>query len=567
MKILIPPGTPADGSHYLAEILNAFGLCFAQRGELKQADPRTDLILLPRGADSSGVESFLHAGGSVIAIQPDEPLERHAGLVRRGEAKGPWRMRLSQPICYAARGEPLWTFGPIRTYEQKYGPNVIAFLYDPDSFKSETVGIIECEVGSGRLVVFGYDVVQCIARLRQGDPKRADFLPPGLATPRATFLHQANPPEDTAWRPTADLHAQCLCEVIRRILSRHAPMPVLWHIPDGQPSILVFSGDEDMSPQEANDAQMRDLESFGGAMSLYVIHDDTSITREKIAEYTRRGHTISVHPNLVPAAKLSPQEQVSRAEREVRAFQEKFQHPVRTLRNHCYMWPGYLDLPVLWERLGVGMDANTTATLYGMSLASGPYVNIHSALPLRFVRQDGSLIDVFQQPTHVNDDLTAHPSKPASEKTTPEQFDWIVERILDDATRYFHAPICANFHPCNYVLFSGEHGRVLMRRARERALPIWSLDRWHNFWRARSSWRMASHAWDGSELRFSLRGEGCESLALTLPASFDGRALQRLNVAKAPAEFEKVQRHGRTLVQTILPGASEVEVVAGYGPH
>src|ERR1043166_3929420 len=198
MKIFIPPGSPSDGSAYLAEILHAFGLCFVERCELgdalKHADPRNDLLLLPRGADATGVESFLNAGGSVVAIQPDESLERLAGLVRQREVPGPWRLRFSQPISYGTRGEPLWTFGPIRVYEPKYGPNVSTYLYDPDSFKSETVGIIECAVGAGRLIVYSYDPAQCIARLRQGDPARANFIPSGLPTPRATFLHQADPP-------------------------------------------------------------------------------------------------------------------------------------------------------------------------------------------------------------------------------------------------------------------------------------------------------------------------------------------------------------------------------------
>src|SRR5204862_8296209 len=145
-----------------------------------------------------------------------------------------------------------------------------------------------------------------------------------------------------------------------------------------------------------------------------------------------------------------------------------------------------------------GMDANTCATLYGTSLESGPFASVHAGVPLRFVRENGSLIDVFQQPTHINDDLASHPSKPYSDKYSPEQYDWLIQRILDDVTRFFHVPLCANFHPCNYVDFSGEHGRVLMRRTRERGLSIWSLDRWHNWCGARASWRMTRSSWDGS---------------------------------------------------------------------
>jgi hypothetical protein len=563
MKIIIAPSIPADSSPYLQEILTAFGICFAERGTV--ADPQRDLLLLPRGAEASSAESFLKAGGNVIAIQPGGSLLRLAGLERSRETDMPTRLRLTQAVCPAVRGESLWTLGPAHWYAPKPGPNVVGYLTDLTQQAVETVAISECEAGTGRLVVFAYDPAECIARLRQGDPKRANTLPPGLRTPRATFLQYPNPPADTFWRPTADLHALVLCGMVERLLARRAPVPRLWHLPDARPAIVLFSGDEDGGTQEANDQQMRDLESVGGAMSLYVVPEGTSITRALIEEYTRRGHTISVHPDLVPTAGQPPAAQLARAEQQARSFHDRFQWPVRTLRNHCYMWPGYLELPELWERLGVGMDGNTTATLYGLSSEHGPYVNIHAAVPLRYVREDGRLIDVFQQPTHINDDLAAHPLKEYSLKYTPGEFDQVAERMLDDAVRFYHSPICANFHPCNYVKFSGEHGRALMRRAHGLSLPIWSLDHWHDFWRARSSWRMSEHAWDETQLRFLLSGPRCDGLSVVLPLQMNGKSLRSVTANGTPLRWETARCHGRPVAQIVLPaGASEVRVGAEY---
>src|SRR3954464_13095018 len=113
------------------------------------------------------------------------------------------------------------------------------------------------------------------------------------------------------------------------------------------------------------------------------------------------------------------------------------------------------------------MDANACATMHFRSLDFGPYANVHAAIPLPFVREDGSLIDVYQQPTHINDDLQTHPTKSHSQKFSVEQFERIAARILDDAARFYHSPVCANFHPVNYIDFSGGHGRALIARARE----------------------------------------------------------------------------------------------------
>src|SRR5687768_3757989 len=121
MRIFIPPGSPADASAYLAAILHAGGLCFTERcslgDALKSASPQSDLILLPQGGSVSGIEAFLRAGGAVVAIRPGESVQRLAGLRRKGEHTGPSRLRLVQPICYGARGEPLWTLGTISVYE------------------------------------------------------------------------------------------------------------------------------------------------------------------------------------------------------------------------------------------------------------------------------------------------------------------------------------------------------------------------------------------------------------------------------------------------------------------
>ena len=573
MKITILPGAPLDGSHYLVEILRAFGLCSAQRMTAQDAarrlDPTRDVLILPHGAEHSGLDSFLQSGGHAIAIRPSDEVAAMTNLRCTAEAERPSRLRLTAPICTAARGEPLWTLGPRTIYESdaalESAAAVAAYLFEPGDTSSESAGIFECAVGNGSLTIFAYDPAVCIMRLRQGTPERANYLPPGQTIPRSIHLHEPNAPQDTAWRPTADLHAVAFCDVVTDLLSRHAPVPTLWHIPGGRPALLVFSGDEDGSAQEENQLEMTDLETHDGRMSLYVIADGTSITREHIESYEARGHTISVHPNLVPTCGQTQEQQLAKAEADVLLFREKFGQPVHTVRNHCTMWPGYVDVPLLWQRLGIGMDANCFASRFQQSPDWGPYVNVDAAVPLPFAGEDGSLIDVFQQPTAINDDVQCHPTVDYSQKYSVEQFDWIARRMLEDATRFFHAPICANFHPCNYARFAGQQGQALMRRAREFDMPIWSLDRWHDFWRARAAWRLSTAGWDGRRLSFNLTGPSCEQLWITLPVAANGSTLSTIYCNGTLVEFEKVEHFQRLIAQAPLPhGAGEVEVVAEY---
>src|SRR5262249_51757102 len=160
-----------------------------------------------------------------------------------------------------------------------------------------------------------------------------------------------------------------------------------------------------------------------------------SITREDIESYTKHGHTVSVHPDLYCAAGKGQSEQLARAEQQVRLMRERFGCAVRTIRNHSTIWPGYVELPELWERLNIGMDANCFATRYAQSPDWGPFVNVNAAMPLPFVRTDGRLIDVYQQPTQISDDMACGPGKKVGQKWAPEFSQWMAARLLEDAAR------------------------------------------------------------------------------------------------------------------------------------
>lgn len=574
MKLIIAPGAPTDGSFYLQEILRAFGLPCLKRmtlpDALREANVHKDLLLLPHGSESEGIEEFLQQGGHVLAIRPSGSLAALAGWEPTGEDNSSMRLRVVAAICAAARGEPFWTPGPRTVYSTKLpveeqAAGALAYLFEPGNFHSECAGITERAVGAGVLTAFAYDPGACIALLRQGVPARAGIRPEDQAVPRSTFLHEPATPPDTAWRPTADLHAAVLCDVAVKLLERRAPVPLLWHVPGGQAAILLFSGDEDGAAQEDNQLEMNAVESYGATMGLYVIPGETSITPALVAEYVARGHEISVHPDMWPTAGKSVQEQLAKAEADVLAFRERFGQPVHTVRTHSGIWPGYLDLPELWERLGISMDSSCLASLYGQSPDHGPYVHVNAAMPLRFVREDGSLIDVYEQPPHMADDLFFHPVKGYSQKYSVEQSDWLIQRVLEDAAYHFHAPFCVIIHPSNYATFALEPGKALLRQAQRLNMPIWPLERWNVFWRARESWRMDSHSWNGSRVAFSLKGSPCEQLFVTLPATYDGCALRRLSLNGSASTCEIVERFKRAIGQAVLPaGVLEVEVVADY---
>ncbi|HYF48622.1 MAG TPA: hypothetical protein VEJ63_04420 [Planctomycetota bacterium] len=567
MKVWLVPGSPRDESHYLGAILRAWGVYLVERADpsaaLRAADSTEDILVVSPGSPTEGIEEFLSAGGKVIAVCPNDDLAAKAGLRRLEARDAHTRVRLSATLCKPARGKTLWNPAPSVAYKGEFGAHVWAWQYVDGDMASECPAIYSSNVGRGRLVVFGYDPALTIARLRQGMPRRANYIPPGDRFPRSVHLHEPNPPTDAYWQPTADLHALTFCNVVKRLLSERAPVPTVWHLPENRNSVLIFSGDEDGAPQSANQKELQDVTAAGGTMNLYVIPEMTSITRELIQSYERAGHTVSVHPNLYPTQGRSQTEQLARAECEVRLMREKFGVAVKTVRNHSTIWPGYVELPELWERLGISMDANCFASRYGQSCEWGPYVNVDSAMPLPFVREDGTLIRVYQQPTHISDDMTCLLNKGVGQKLTPEAVVYLAQCMLDDAAQQYHAPICVCIHPEPYVEYSRELGHGLLSHARRLALPIWSVDRWHDFWRARESQRMEEFSWENSRLRFTLRGSECPGLTLNLPPEHGGKRLRSVTVNGRDGSSENAPRFGETM-QSAICSSDKSEVVATY---
>jgi hypothetical protein len=567
MKVWLLPGTPRDQSHYLCAILHAYGVWLVERVDsatvLAHADPRRDLIVVTPGAADEDVDGFLAEGGQVIAICPGEKLASKAGLTRLNTREARTRMRLTTGLCRPARGRSLWNPSASVVYKGEPGAHVWAWQYVEGDPTSECPAICCSREGSGRLVVLGYDPALAIARLRQGSPRLANHIPAGDRFPRSVHLHEPDPPLDTYWQPTADLHALVFCNVVKRLLSEKAPVPVMWHLPGSHPAALIFSGDEDGAAQSENQREFSDVKAAGGTMTLYVIPEKTTITRELIERYERDGHTISVHPNLYPTKGRSQAEQLARAESEVRLMREKFGVSVHTVRNHSTIWPGYVDLPELWERLGIGMDANCFASRYAQSCEWGPFVNVDAALPLPFVREDGTLIRVYQQPTHLSDDMLSLLTKGAGQKLTAEGSEYLAQCLIEDAASIFHAPICVCIHPSNYVKFATELGQALLTSARQQALPICSVDRWYGFWQARAASTLQDFLWEDKRLQFTLRGPGCPELTANIPVSHAGMRLRTLTVNGRKQDPSPAARFGESIVAAEC-GTEANKVVATY---
>jgi len=187
-------------------------------------------------------------------------------------------------------------------------------------------------------------------------------------------------------------------------------------------------------------------------------------------------------------------------------------------------------------------------------------------MPVRFCHPDGRTIDVFQQHTHLSDDVWFHPSAPKSFRYSPQQYKAIVDHILDDSATRFHTPYGVIIHPSNWVVFSEQQGRVLLRQARAKNIPIWSYDQWCDFWELRDRWRLQDLSWLDGTLAYRASGTaGDGDLRWLLPGRFAGRTLASIKVDGKPIEFQPVIRYGEPVA--LVPqarGSAERDIQASY---
>jgi hypothetical protein len=227
----------------------------------------------------------------------------------------------------------------------------------------------------------------------------------------------------------------------------------------------------------------------------------------------------------------------------------------RSVRNHITMWCGYLDLVKVQEECGIRMDGNYFSGHFCREREAAPYSPFGGAMPMRFCDPAGGLFNVYQQHTQISDDIMLAP-RLYSYRYSDAMFEAYVERLLDDANDRFHMPVTVNFHPGNWVHFSGPGGISLLNLAREREIPVWSFDQWLTFWETRAAIVGEEWSWNRGELlyRLHLPEEPAKpqlAFSIAIPWRFGGATIRRITLNEEEVPVERVRRSRQEMV--LLP--------------
>lgn len=499
-------------SHYLIELLRLEG--FADYAEADLGDLRAedladqDLVILPRVsatiAQATMLDDYVRGGGRLLACQPDAALARRFGLrpTQRAIADGYLEIAPRQPAVAGLFGGAVQVIVPAVGWTPEAGRDLTTLATvrtkRPVFTADRIPGVVHARHGRGEAILWAYDLPHAVARLRQGDPARADLCSGGLDgiyRPGELFIGQLDPECEPI--PQADVQTALLARAIETL----APRPRLWYYPEAaQRGALIMTSDDDWSTVEQFEALVGGLRARAATCTFFIV-PGTKLPEERMRAWEAEGHSFSVHPALEadyrtppPPAEVQAVALPAMVADHVLRHRRTYGRPARTIRNHCVRWLGYAEGARLLAEVGVRLDCNFLSSCLpcGLGYLCG------SGRPLRFVDADGAVIDCFQQPTSWTEECLIHPTMVFSLKWSAPRAVAATTELLRRAAAEFYTPTTINSHPVSYATYTEELIAANWDAARAAGLPILSADRWLAWTEARDGLRL--HRRDGGYL-------------------------------------------------------------------
>jgi hypothetical protein len=574
MHIAILDHTPRH-SQLIGEIFSAWGAAVTTPiapAALRTLSPATTPVLVvPADCEASeeSLVAYANAGGTVIAILPTGPLLHAAGLTNRGKRDTPTAMRWSAFLPGGFEGETCPIIGEAIHYEKNAGVESLAHFVHPHRYEEKSVAITRTKVGNGAIVCIAFDLPRCIMLMRQGDPALAEWRPNNEGCARPSHMAARFEAGEASWMPFVDLIGRAIVQLAVDALP--FPCPTLNHMPGTAAAVLLFSGDEDAAPVAASIDECDYVTEHGGRMDLYIIASATHSTADDAKHYLRH-HDLGPHPDLRSLDGAPIADRLALLESEIKLFTEKFGVEPLTVRQHCTAWAGYMEHIEVLEKCGVKMDSSYFTGRILRGFDSSPYGTFGSAIPMKFTRPDGRLINVYQQHIIMSDDVFFAPDEPQY-GASHYSFNYpiqtatiIVQRLLREAMSRFHVPVSICIHPGNWATFSRPMGELFVQLANKMGIPIWSHTQWCKFWMARATWRVEAITWNAGTLTATFTGTPApDPLSIAIPCEHRGQSLTKISVDGSAISLEVVERYRQRTALVIVPqNSGRVTIDATY---
>ena len=340
--------------------------------------------------------------------------------------------------------------------------------------------------------------------------------------------------------PQADEQQRLLLNVVTLMERDKLPLPRFWYLPRGEKAVVVMSGD-DHSPAQAPGGTASHFDRFkqlspAGCVvanwecirSTSYIYPNSVLTNAQANGYRADGFEVALHVEVgsCPATPLTQAELSAAFDTQLAQFQAKYTSvpAPATLRTHCVFWPGWVTSPMVSLGHDIRMDANYYH-FPGSWIGSRPGFLNGGGFPMRFADTDGSIVDVYQQNTNMNDE--AAQAYPAT-----------VNALLDGAVgaNGYYGAFGVNIHTDNAAPNASTEAIVASAQARD--VPIVSYRQLLEWVDGRNTSTIRNLAWNGGTFTFTTTvGAGADGLQTLLPTQGPTGTLSALSCAGSPTSF------------------------------
>lgn len=449
--------------------------------------------------EAQEVMALARGGAGVVAVRPSLTLQRELGLVSANTtiACGYLAPEPGSRVSGHLGSEVLQLLTVAENYRTDRlpaGSEVHAWHATAADSPDRAPAVMTLRVGEGSVTVLAYDVAHAVAIQRQGDPGYADGRSLGADDPYRPTDLLVGVVDPERWHvPQADLHCALLSNAVIRADTTRPVAPRLWYFAEPETgTVVVQDSDDDWSTREQFDELIDSATAHEVPITFYLMGGTrrTVLSAEKVRQLAAQGHSFGLHHNAFDDS-LRGEEQNEVLEQVIADDLAWFaaEHGLEVLanRNHCLVWKGYADLPRIFERHGVVMEFNAeNSPAAWLAYLAG------SGRPMRHVDENGELIDVFQQATHVYDDSLVEERLSGDVAAEVELFREFLVRNRDS---YF-IPTTLQSHPVSFASYSRRFFEGCWAVAREEGIRILSADAWARATRGRRATRLSAASTD-----------------------------------------------------------------------
>jgi hypothetical protein len=558
--LVVTPATSDELRNYVPEMMRGEGLNDFATAPVSSLSPALlssyDVVVLSRtplsDAQAAMLSDWVTAGGNLIALRPDTRLAGLLGISPLGGTSDDANLAVDTSRAPGA--------GITSTSMQYHGPAdryALAGATSVAGLSSGTPAVTQRAVGAGHAAAFTYDLSRSVVETRQGNPAWAGLERDGAAVVRSDDMFFGNAPSGLPWLdlsraavPSADEQQRLLANLITE--TSRTPIPRFWYLPDGRKAAVVLTGDDHGrgdTPTDASGTAERfdrnlaqspagcSVADWQCVRSTSYVYSDVDVAGRpplpaKLSTYLAQGFEVGLHLKIGQPGSSADCNAFSSLADLTSQYADQLAQlrgvlgnlPAATTRTHCIVWSDFDSQPRAELQNGIRLDTNYYYWP-GSWVGQNPGLLTGSGFPQRFAGADGSLVDVFQATTQLNDELVdgQTDSNLATETNT-------LNTLLDNAvgSAGYYGVFTANNH--TDPMEPTDHADNVVNAAQAHGVAVITAQQLLTWLDGRNNSAFQGVAFNGGQLTFNIaQASGAHGLQAMIPINGSTGALLGLS--------------------------------------